>query len=435
MYIKAMLFAGVACYGTYIWAFSSVITDTKTEQDEQTGAVTVTYKLTGEDAVITADVQTNSAQNKAWASIGPANYTGMTGEVWKKVTADGSVRTISWPTLADGETKPPKFDKHVRVVLTAWSTNAPPDYLVIDLTKEEVPAYYPDEVLLPKGGSVQNRAYKDRYLLMKRIHAAGVVWISGNSEYAKSQTTSGWRLPYDISHPVMLTRDYYIGVYELTAAQHAWITGGDQPTEGPRKPKNWIGHSNLRGTSKGVAFPVFTDGEFDYLKSAEVDSGSVMAQLRGKVDNALLFDLPTWAQWEFAARAGSRSLLPGNLTFSAANVQKFARYEDNVSDGKDCEGLTGGLATVGSYQANAFGLYDMLGNVKEPVLDRQGEVVDVNCVTVDPVGGTSDDKKSTRKHVGSGYNCQRTGTYIGPYWTVTGYGDGASGCRVALTLW
>jgi formylglycine-generating enzyme required for sulfatase activity len=64
--------------------------------------------------------------------------------------------------------------------------------------------------------------------------------------------------------------------------------------------------------------------------------------------------LPSEAEWEFAARAGSSQAYYGM-------VPKIAWYGENSGDAPHA---------VGSKQPNAWGLYDMLGNVKEWVLDR-----------------------------------------------------------------
>jgi formylglycine-generating enzyme required for sulfatase activity len=64
--------------------------------------------------------------------------------------------------------------------------------------------------------------------------------------------------------------------------------------------------------------------------------------------------LPTEAEWEFAARAGSSQAYYGM-------VPKIAWYAENSGDAPHA---------VGSKQPNAWGLYDMLGNVREWVLDR-----------------------------------------------------------------
>jgi formylglycine-generating enzyme required for sulfatase activity len=64
--------------------------------------------------------------------------------------------------------------------------------------------------------------------------------------------------------------------------------------------------------------------------------------------------LPTEAEWEFAARAGSSQAYYGM-------VPKIAWYAENSGDAPHA---------VGGKQPNAWGLYDTLGNVKEWVLDR-----------------------------------------------------------------
>ena len=64
--------------------------------------------------------------------------------------------------------------------------------------------------------------------------------------------------------------------------------------------------------------------------------------------------LPTEAEWEYAARAGTSTRYYGSL-------QAIAWYEDNSEEQRH---------PVGTKAANAFGLHDMLGNVSEWVLDR-----------------------------------------------------------------
>ena len=392
-----MVVATSVAFASAAHAFAPTIANTRTSQDSKTGEVTVTYTLTGDASVITADVQTNSAANAAWASIGAANYTGMTGDVWTVVEPDAAAtRTIRWPKTAAGQA-PLAFGRHVRVVLTAWSTNAPPDYLVVDLSdKTAKPQYYPEEILLPEGGSVTNAVYKDQYLVMKRIHAAGKTWMMSNDPVAKSQLRSEYRRATECPHPVVLSRDYYIGVYEITRAQYRRITGNEPGGGGTEHlPVRWLSYAGLRGSKTGILYPVFTDGKFDYEKSAQVDSGTPVAKLRtfpalGRAD------LPTEAQWEFAARGGDRGLIPNGYTYAQTNLAKVARCTANRNE-VDCEGYTNTIATVGSYEPNVFGLYDMLGNIAEHVLDRwidlstcnNGGPISSTEVVVDYIGGTS----------------------------------------------
>lgn len=83
------------------------------------------------------------------------------------------------------------------------------------------------------------------------------------------------------------------------------------------------------------------------------------------------YRLPTEAEWEYAARAGTRTA----YAFGDSITAKQARYRGSSSP-----------AVVGSFAANAFGLYDMHGNVSELVADcfvdtHAGRPLDGSAVT------------------------------------------------------
>ena len=113
-------------------------------------------------------------------------------------------------------------------------------------------------------------------------------------------------------------------------------------------------------------------------------------------------DLPTEAQWEYACRAGTATALNSGKdttqatsfcnNFAEVGWQKYS-CTNEVADGITCP--------VGLLAPNAWGLYDMHGNVFEKCLDRYSDGEDYHAtfetgwedgaVTIDPKGPTTGD--------------------------------------------
>ena len=105
------------------------------------------------------------------------------------------------------------------------------------------------------------------------------------------------------------------------------------------------------------------------------------------------YRLPTEAEWEHACRAGSRTRYPhgdapetlvrhANL-FDQAAAPYWPRWRQNALPASDGHAFT---APVGSLQANAFGLHDMLGNAWEWVSDWHGDHYYAQSPRTDPQG-------------------------------------------------
>ena len=81
------------------------------------------------------------------------------------------------------------------------------------------------------------------------------------------------------------------------------------------------------------------------------------------------FSLPTEAQWEYANRCGYN----GGLHSSYSYEQMCYNRSYDSLDGNFSVGLENGTACVGTYAPNAWGIYDMFGNVAEVCLDASVE--------------------------------------------------------------
>lgn len=140
---------------------------------------------------------------------------------------------------------------------------------------------------------------------------------------------------------------YYAGIFEITEAQWAKVMGGSASTS--TKPKAYyISYNAIRGDAD----------VYDWPSSNEVAASSFMGALR-LMTGIPTFDLPSEAEWEYAARAGvTTKWLCGD---SETGLDDYAWYSAN-SDGSTHD--------VGTRLANAWGLYDVHGNVFEWCLNN-----------------------------------------------------------------
>lgn len=263
----------------------------------------------------------------------------------------GTHKAVWTPDASFSSTKVNNFK--VKVEATAISSAS--NYLVIDLSGGTEAASYPVSYLsdVPSGGWSDD--YKTTKMVMRLIPAGTYIMGSPEGELGRKDG--------ETQHKVTLTKPFYAGVFEVTQKQYELVTGST-PSEhqGDARPVERVSYNMLRGTDKGAGWPA----------NNEVDGTSFFGILRAKT--GLSFDLPTEAQWEFACRAGTTTALNSgkNLTSANedANMNEVGRYGYDKSDGK------GGYSqhtTVGSYLPNAWGLYDMHGNVWEWCLDWSGE--------------------------------------------------------------
>lgn len=230
---------------------------------------------------------------------------------------------------------------------------------------------------------------------------------------------------------VILSEDFYLGVYETTQGQWYNVTGKNpasfiEASSRALRPIERVSYYDIRESVDNTA-------NINYSwpsKGSAVHPNSFMGKLRTYTVPNILFDLPTEAQWEYACRAGTVTYYsdgrgtPSN-THSNEFMDSLGRYAynggkvwdgSNWNDPPSISDITHGTTVVGSYLPNPWGLYDLHGNVHEWCLDWYGGASMFGGD--DPVGPSSADYRVIR---GGAWNsealdCKSTSrsSYFGP---------------------
>ena len=166
-------------------------------------------------------------------------------------------------------------------------------------------------------------------------------------------------------HEVQIGQPFYLGKYPITQSHWEAVMG--------KNPSYFRGNPN-----RPVENVSWEEVQEFITKLNESEGG-------------MLYRLPTEAEWEYAARAGSTT----NYCFGndARQLSKHAWYALN-SGGK--------TYPVRQLKPNAWELYDMLGNVWEWIQDWYDEEYYANSPHYDPHGPSSGSYRVVR---GGGWDC------------------------------
>lgn len=147
-------------------------------------------------------------------------------------------------------------------------------------------------------------------------------------------------------HEVTISKDYHLGAYEVTQAQHEKVMGKN-PSHLQRAI---VGNENADLPVEQVSW----DDAVEFCRK--------LSELPEEKRTGRVYRLPTEAEWEYACRAGSNTAY--SFDDEEGLLPEYGWFNRNSSSR---------IFSVGLLEPNAWGLYDMHGNVWEWCSDRYGK--------------------------------------------------------------
>ena len=214
------------------------------------------------------------------------------------------------------------------------------------------------------------------------------------------------------AHKVRITKPFYMGATEVTVGQfRQFVQQSGYVPESIADGTGGYGYNPQYDASKskrGDAFegrderyswqnPGFTQTDAHPVVNVTWGDAQALASWLSKKEGRH-YGLPTEAQWEYAARAGTttryhcgddpKCLLKVANTFDEAAKPFWPQFAANALAGNDGYAFT---APVASFAPNAFGLYDMHGNAWEWTQDWHAEDYYAKSPVDDPKGPENGD--------------------------------------------
>jgi uncharacterized protein (TIGR02996 family) len=187
------------------------------------------------------------------------------------------------------------------------------------------------------------------------------------------------------AHEVGITRPFYLGVFPVTQGQWLGVRGDN--------PSCFCATGEGREEVKGL-----DTGDFPVEMVSWKDAQAFLAKLTAlpeEKEAGWTYRLPSEAEWEYACRGGASSSTPfcfgESLSSAQANFDGAYPYggaEEGPSLGRTCP--------AGSYRPNAWGLFDLHGNVWQWCKDWYAEDYDGNSPAQDPLGPSNGSRRVLR---------------------------------------
>ena len=263
----------------------------------------------------------------------------------------------------------PSYAEALMVNFSATLSTAEDDntYMIVDLSGGASAAEYPVSFMSAPPADGWTEEYKTDKLVLRRIPA-------GTGTLGAPTDEIGYNANYQLQRKVTFTNDYYIAIFETTQKQFQNVMGYNATLwgVGDTKPVGYVNYQFLRGTNSFFKASDRADGTWPNHEATSffgVLNSKVAAALSAAGLGDYEMELPTVSQWEYACRAGTTGAWNNGMTItnalSDANADLLAWYQKTT---------TGSIyqlpEVVGRLTANAYGLYDMHGNIGEWTRDR-----------------------------------------------------------------